>query len=105
MKIVNLTPHELKLHNEAGELVATIAPDGRAPRVNMTRVRVGEVGGVPMFRSEAGEITDLPEPEDGTVFVVSGLVRAAVNRPDLWQPGELLRDEAGRVVGAVGLSQ
>ena len=63
-------------------------------------------GEIDTLITKYGEVTGLPPFQDGTIFVVSGLVRAAVpHRHDVWQPGELLRNEAGQVIGCVGLSQ
>ncbi len=104
MKIVNLTPHALHLYNEAGEKVATIPPSGTVARVSVERRRVGEIDGIPVYTARYGRIEGLPRPRRGTIYVVSGMVKAAVpGRGDVYQPGELKRDLLGRVVGAVGL--
>ena len=51
-----------------------------------------------------GEVVDLPEPQEGTIYVVSMLVAArAVGRNDLVSPGRQLRNEAGQVIGCAGL--
>lgn len=103
--IVNLTPHALHLFGEDNSAVATIPPSGVVARVTTSRQRIGEADGLPLFRTAYGEVQGLPEPAENTLYVVSGLVRAAVQRPDVWQPGELVRDSAGAVIGAIGLSQ
>lgn len=43
MQKINLTPHELKLHDEGGGLVATIPPSGAVARVSVEREHVGEI--------------------------------------------------------------
>jgi len=107
--IVNLTPHELKLHDEGGRLVATVPPSGQVARVRTSAVRVGEAAeGVPLFVTEFGDVEGLPAPKPDTIYVVSGLVRShpqVAAREDVYSPGRLLRDEQGRVVGAVGLTR
>ena len=108
MSIINLTPHELKLFNEDGRLVATITPSGQVARVRTQSVRVGEHAGVPLYRTEFGDVEGLPAPQPDTIYVVSGLVRAhpaVASREDVYSPGRLLRDAEGRVVGAVGLTR
>jgi len=106
MVFINLTPHTLNLFNENGEQVAQIPPSGLIARVSTERVMVEKKGGIPFFRTEYGEVDGLPGPQADTIYVVSGFVRAAVpHREDVWQPGELLRDENGRVIGAVGLTR
>lgn len=106
-RIVNLTPHTVNIVNEAGATVATIAPSGFVARVATKSEKVRETeSGIPLFATRYGQVTGLPEPEPDTIYIVSGMLLASVpHRTDVWQPGELLRDEAGRVVGCVGLSR
>ena len=40
-----------------------------------------------------------------TVFIVSGMVAAMVERDDVMSPGPLLRDEEGRPIGCKGLKR
>lgn len=104
--IVNLTPHIVRIHDADGNLIVTIAPSGVPARCSTQREQVGEVKGIPLYRTRYGEVTGLPDPEPGTILIVSGMVRAAVaHRTDLWQPGEAVRDAAGQVIGCIGLSQ
>jgi hypothetical protein len=108
MNIVNLTPHTLNIHNEDGELVATVAPSGKVARCEVKRVKERERAGIPFYATSYGEVVDLPEYSHGdpVVYVVSGMTRAAVpDRVDVFQPGELLRNEQGQVVGCIGLSR
>lgn len=109
MSIINLTPHELRLHDEDGRLVATVPPSGQIVRVRTRPVRIGQTEeGVPMFVTVYGDVEGLPEPKPNTIYVVSGLVRehpSVAARDDVFSPGRLLRDDAGRVVGAVGLTR
>ena len=104
--IVNLTPHALTLLNESGAVVANIPPSGEVARVKTARQRIGDHEGVPLFTTEFGEVEGLPAPQDGTIFVVSGLVRSAVpHREDVFSPGQLVRDDKGRPTGAIGLTR
>ena len=108
MNIINLTPHTLNIHNEDGELVATVPPSGEVARCEVVRAKKYERGGVPFFATAYGEVVGLPEYEEGDplVYVVSGMTRAAVSdRVDVYQPGELLRDDEGQVIGCIGLSR
>ena len=114
MRIINLTPHTLNLHgtdasSPLAALVVNVPPSGTIARLTVSRTACGEVvanGGVRLTVSRAtfGEIAGLPVPEAGTVFVVSALVAEAAKRADVFSPGELVRDEAGVVTGANGLS-
>ncbi len=106
MNIVNLTPHVLNVYKENGEWAATVPPSGTTARIKVERKLTGERSGVPLFETVAGECDELPAPQENTIYVVSGFVRAAVaDRADVFQPGELLRNDAGQVVGCIGLSR
>lgn len=104
MTIINLTPHVITIVREDGTKIE-IKPSGVIPRVSTTVVQVGEESGIPLFRTEYGQVTDLPPQEDGKLYVVSGLLKAACpSRTDLLTPAKQIRDEAGRVIGCEGLS-
>jgi len=102
MAIVNLTPHTINLPAPIGEV-----PSSGLARCETTTQKVGEINGVPLTKTEFGEVTGLPAPEEGVIYVVSRLVLTAVAdvRDDVYCPGELVRDEAGRVVGCKSLSR
>jgi hypothetical protein len=110
-KIVNLTPHAIVLVRSKGSLhgaKTTYPPSGDVARVaTITRevgtLGYGERGGVALLKQEFGEVQGLPESKSNTLYIVSGLVRAAC--PDRWDiasPGSLVRDEDGRVIGCEG---
>ena len=109
MKILNCTPHALNIYNESGVLVNTVEPSGTVARVTVTRKLVGIVYDMPVYKTTYGEIDGLPEYDESKMdfVVVSGLVRSALKdtRPDVYQPGELKRDDDGRVIGCIGLTQ
>lgn len=104
-KIKNLTPHPITLVGENGTL--TIQPSGQVARLAVTRETLAPVviDGVvlPVSRPTLGEIVGLPEPKAGVLYVVSALVAQQAKQKDVVSVGELLRDEAGRVIGASGL--
>ena len=91
--IRNFTPHVINTPTAA-------LPSMGIARVEMARVIVGEVEGVPITRSASGAVSGLPAQEAGIFLIVSRIVAAALpERRDLLFPDELLRDAAGRVVG------
>ena len=98
IELVNLTPHPLNWVREEG--VATLAPTGTIARIEIIETDLG--GG--FVSHEKGEIKDLPEPEEGKVFVVSGFVFAATERGDVIAPNtnKSIRDENGRIIGVPG---
>lgn len=56
---------------------------------------------VPVVRQSFGDVHGLPDPEAGTIYIVSMPVAQAVgrSRDDVFVPGEQIRDETGRIVG------
>jgi len=112
MKIVNLTPHTVQLHgfNAAGDKAGVTLPSsGCQARLLVTRTTAGTVetdGGITLavVRPTMGDITGLPSPTEGVIYIVSALVAEKAKRADVFAPGELLRDAAGVVVGAKGLT-
>lgn len=103
MKIVNLTPHTLNIQNANGEMV-TIPSTGLA-RCKTKDVLSHTFMGINIYKVEFGAVEGLPDPEYGTVYVVSMLVRNAVpHRYDVVSPGMLIRDENGNPTGCIGLS-
>ena len=112
MELINKTPHPVVLVLEDGAKI-TLEPVMPTPRVSSSSVvtatyTITDGNGIeheivreaPVF----GEVVDLPEPQEGVLYVVSMLVAArAVGRNDLVSPGRQLRNEAGQVIGCAGL--
>ncbi|GIW55362.1 MAG: hypothetical protein KatS3mg082_1766 [Nitrospiraceae bacterium] len=100
MKFVNLTPHEVRVADQDGTVFLTIPPSGQVARVATTSVMVGEVDGIPIYRTALGDVTGLPEPQEGVTYVVSTLVAQVVSRPDVVAPdtGPTAIRENGQVV-------
>ncbi len=110
MKIINLTPHPLNLMPEGpdGPMV-TIPPSGLVARCAVDRVQVDTVAvdgiAVPVNQTRFGEVSDLPDPQPDTIFVVSALVAQAVpDRQDVFIVDDAVRDEQGRIIGARALA-
>ena len=114
MQIVNLTPHAINLPDRV------IESSGIA-RCPENSTKVGEVDGIPIYRTEYGPaevaahehygqgvatMSGLPMPEPGKIFVVSMLVaQQHLDRADVYYPAKLIRDEQGRVIGCGALGQ
>lgn len=98
MKIMNLTPHAV---NVGG---ITLPPSGSIARVSVTLAQAGEFSGIPLVRGTYGEVTGLPDQQDGVLLVVSAMVRAALpERKDLASPAMLVRDDKGNITGCEAL--
>ena len=105
--IVNLTPHALNIAADNGEVV-TIPPSGTVARVETDRHLVNwmPVNGhiIEVYEPNFGEIVGLPERQPYTAYVVSAQVAQRTERSDVYSPGELVRNEAGQVIGCNGLT-
>lgn len=108
MKIKNLTPHPLKIQRLDGSFLELSKPEVGTliPRRAATSVQCATIEGVAIATTQFGEVENLPEIEDGTIYIVSRLVvDGAPHRIDLFAPGELLRDDQGVIIGAKGLAR
>lgn len=94
-KFINLTPHDINL--PYGQ---TVRPTGYVARVNSVQQQVDNINGIPVLVTKLLETMNLPEPEEGVVFIVPAVVRTnSPERQDLLSPTKLIRDTDGRVVG------
>lgn len=99
MKFINLTPHNVVLNNGT-----VIEKSGNIARVSS---RYTEFDGRGICHVEFGEITGLPEPEEGVIYIVSGMVAsAAKNRNDVVAPAtghpQCVRNDQGQIVSVPG---
>ena len=109
MRLVNLTPHRLRLVQTDG-VTLELAPEGLA-RCETTRAHAYGLpldGGrsITVHRVVVGAVTGLPDPRDDVRYVVSRQVAEAVaaHRTDCLIVDETVRDEQGRIVGARALA-
>ena len=102
--LVNLTPHALKVFAaDSKTLVQEIPATGVVPRCQQVNSLINEEEGIGYYATSYGEVVGLPEPEENTLLVVSFMVRQALpERKDLVSPGDLVRDEAGVILGCKG---
>lgn len=104
--LINKTPHSVVICDTEGHTLRVIEPAGQPIRLKAETVRDGEVDGVPVSRTLFGEPVNLPEPEEGTSYIVSQLVKnACPEREDLLVPAEVLRDEKGVILGCQSLGK
>lgn len=105
LKFVNLTPHILNIIAANGSTVY-IPPDGnRIARVGSISSIVATVNGININRQTFGKIMDLPDAQDGIIYIVSRMVKDRVpDRADVVVPGVPFRDADGKIIGAWGLS-
>lgn len=109
MRIVNLTPHQVVISMPNGTVVQ-YPPAGVVARVEVKQEKIEFINaaGEPshpfpiVSNTFSEEIVNLPPPEEGTWFIVSGLVRTALGdtREDVLAPdtGATAIRENGQVV-------
>lgn len=104
MKFVNLTQHDLTIILENGDSLVFPA-SGEVARVTFSTQQVDEVIGIPIYKTiYEPEVTGLPEPEDGTIFIVSSMAAQTAKRHDVLAPTKLIRDDDGQVIAAGGFA-
>ena len=100
---INLTPHAISVRKENGSTF-TVEPSGIVARVATHEQKIGELDGVPLMKRSFGEVENLPEVKEGTIYIVSSLVlpaAAAAGRTDVVAPdtgATAIRDENGHIV-------
>ena len=115
MKFLNLTPHVINVLSKDGSEVIKVQPSGLVARIetevslttvleNNVELYETKVTGKPVVLDNKNE-HPFPDRVDGQVIIVSGLFRSHYDRNDLYQPGQLVRNENGQPVGCVGLSR
>ncbi len=102
-RLVNLTPHAIRLLDADGQTVALLPASGMVARVPTRAQAASPIAGWPTVTLAADPVEGLPGPTPGVWYVVSGLVADRVWRPDVLYPGALVRDDAGQVVGCRNL--
>jgi hypothetical protein len=114
VRLINLTPHEINIYDSEGKVILSIPPPKNmpVPRVSIRPEVVGtiDVDGVevPIRKVVYGDVENLPQPEEDTIYVVSTFVILAlkekgIERKDLLSPDtnpdSVVRDKDGRVLG------
>ena len=109
IKLVNLTPHTVSIASESGEIVRKIEPTLPSARVNSTAVKGAPIDGVLFVETVFGQVENLPEPKEDTIYIVSQIVIAALPaRRDLVRPDTgptCVRDAEGKIVAVRALTR
>ena len=83
MKIINLTPHAVKLPN------TTIEPSGQIARCEEITHPVTVLDGIEIVTKEYGDVQDLPIFESGIIYIVSFMIREALRQNGSAKPRRL----------------
>lgn len=105
--IVNLTPRAITLMRYDGTIISKIEPSGIVARVFERTWDTGEmIGEIPITENTYDYVWNLPEPEEGTVYIVSAVVTGRCReRCDVFVPNESVTDVNGKVVGYLSLAR
>tara|TARA_R110002012_G_C11596666_1_gene606865 strand:- start:1053 stop:1445 length:393 start_codon:yes stop_codon:yes gene_type:complete len=109
-----MTPHAINLMTESGKSIATFEPSGSTIRLDEEWSPIGSFGihsetfddtmVVPLLHCVYGS-GSIPEPVEGTIFIVSALVANAYpDRRDFVMVAKTVRDENGRIIGCTGFA-
>lgn len=112
-RLVNLTPHVVRILSRYGQQVE-LPPASSPARCRQENLPVVRTFGSLRYKgleidhtvAEFGEIAGLPDPVEGTVYVVSAIVAEAakkLGRQDVVMPGPAVRNQAGQVIACKGL--
>ena len=95
MKIINLTPHAIRVRVEENPVAeplesdVVIQPETAPARLDQSSIVAAEINGIPVKKTVFGEIYNLPDPDGESFYVVSMPVaqRAAqIGRTDVMSP-------------------
>ena len=103
-EFINLTPHDIHIMGYDDEEIENITASGTIARVAIEEVSLYYISGVQIKLQIPQQPIDVPLPRNNTFYIVSTLVRLALpKRIDLLSPGDMVRDEKGRILGCKSL--
>lgn len=100
--IINLTPHAIAMSDGT-----IFEPSGQVARVTVHQTDAGTIAGIPVKTQTFGEIVNLPEPKNNTVYIVSSIVLTAAKnagRTDVVAPdtANAVRNDQGHIISVHG---
>lgn len=102
MKIINLTPHDIKLIKDGEEIIFKTEKGLKTPRIRKVITKEETIENIPFTSYVIEEVADLPIKRPNTFYIVSSMVKnACPNRKDLIVPdtNRAIRDEKGQIIG------
>jgi len=98
MKLKNYTPHLIRVFKQDGSFLE-LESEGFA-RVEETTTDTHIKQGIQFCETKMGKVTGLPPtPEKNTLYIVSSLVLAHSDRPELVAPTDYVKNQQGFVIG------
>lgn len=117
--IINCTPHDVHVLKGGATVAQTFKQSGKQIRLRdkftyltgMSTVdgsikdAAKPINLTPIVNTKYGKVTEIPEEEGDTYYIVSRIVRSALpDRSDLLVPVDLVRDANNRIIGCRALS-
>lgn len=107
-KLVNLTPHPITILLNGGQDKIILPPSPNAARIgsdtgSLPPLVVEDGYHVPLTVHKNLHISNLPDPENGVIYVAPLIVAQAAKRADVMSPDRLIRDANGQPMGCYGL--
>jgi|GEM_PF-924636 len=106
VSLYNLTQHYIRFYRPDGTALE-LPPSGKVARVASAPEILGEVEGVPVLYTTYGQALNLPDPQEGVVFIISRMVAEVVKRADVVSPDtsprSAVRDGQGNLLGVKSL--
>jgi len=108
VKVINCTPHDVTIITTKGNI--TFPRSGIIPRLTEQQKKINSINSngikIDIMEKSFLEPEGLPEPQEGTIYIVSALVAGAVkHRDDLVIPNDTIRDDQGRIIGCKNLAR
>ena len=109
MNYINLTPHQVDIIKMDGTTLSIPSSGVIRDKQELESYRV--VDGIKVGRYSYGEPIGVPEAlEPDTIYIVSKLALEScrshgIDTTNFLIPGELIRDETGRIIGCESLSE
>ncbi len=112
-QVINATPHPLDVYDDSGTEIVLVLPRNDADPIARAGERIKRLDNavvagveVPMHGTAYGEISGLPEQQDGVFYFVAlpPALAAGTTRTDLMVCGPAVRDGQGRMIGCKGFS-
>lgn len=102
-KFVNLTSHPITEITTGN----TYERSGIVARVKTKSEKIDTHMDSPIYVTTFGEVEGLPEPVEGTYYIVSALILNAIpkDRTDVVAPGNVQRDQKGKIIGCMGFKR
>lgn len=106
ISLYNLTQHSIRLYRPDGTAL-DLPPSGKVARVASAPEILGEIEGVPVLYTTYGQVLNLPDPQEGVMYITSWMVAEVVKRADVVSPDtspqSAVRDKRGKLLGVKAL--